>query len=169
MQNSHPLAFLSKALAPKNLGLSIYEKEFLAIIHVVDKWRSYLLHNQFIIKTDHQSLKYLLEQKISTPVQHKYLTKLLGFDYRIEYKKGVENRVADALSRVTQEMVECNVLTMLKPAWMTEIQASYENDATTQSIILECVTIPYNMSLYLYDDWLLKFKGKLYLGKHKRH
>lgn len=47
MQLSHPIAFISKALAPKNLGLSIYEKEFLAIIHAIEKWRSYLLHNQF--------------------------------------------------------------------------------------------------------------------------
>ncbi|XP_057780007.1 uncharacterized protein LOC130998610 [Salvia miltiorrhiza] len=44
MQDHHPIAFLSKSLAPKNRGLSIYEKEFLAIILATEKWRSYLLH-----------------------------------------------------------------------------------------------------------------------------
>lgn len=91
MQDNHPLAFVSKALGPKNLGLSIYEKEFLAILLAVEKWRAYLLHAPFIIKTDQRSLKFLVDRKISTPVQHKYMTKLLGLEYEIEYKKGPDN------------------------------------------------------------------------------
>lgn len=43
MQNSHPIAYLSKALSPRNLGLSAYEKECLALLLAVDKWRSYCL------------------------------------------------------------------------------------------------------------------------------
>jgi hypothetical protein len=42
MQSGHPLAFLSKALGPRSQGLSAYEKEYMAIIMVVDHWRSYL-------------------------------------------------------------------------------------------------------------------------------
>nr|GFB27996.1 transposon Ty3-G Gag-Pol polyprotein [Tanacetum cinerariifolium] len=53
----------------------------------------------FVVKTDHMSLKYLLEQRISTPKQTKWLTKLFGYDYKIEYNKGAINRGADALSR----------------------------------------------------------------------
>lgn len=62
------LAFVSKALGTKNLGLSIYENEFLAILLAVEKWRAYLLHAHVIIRTDQRSLKFLVEQKISTPV-----------------------------------------------------------------------------------------------------
>jgi hypothetical protein len=40
MQDSHPLAFISKALSPRNQGLSTYEKEYLAILVVVDQWRA---------------------------------------------------------------------------------------------------------------------------------
>ena len=54
-----------------------------------------------MIKTDHFSLKYLMEQKITTAFQGKWLSKLMGFDYEICYKKGKENVVADGLSRVT--------------------------------------------------------------------
>ncbi|GJX71041.1 hypothetical protein Tco_0308212 [Tanacetum coccineum] len=54
----------------------------------------------FKIKTDHFSLKYLLDKRMSTPTQLKWLPKLMGFDYEIQYKKGVENVTADALSRI---------------------------------------------------------------------
>lgn len=53
----------------------------------------------FIIKIDHQSLKFLLEQRITTPAQQKWLAKFLGYAFVVEYKKGVDNRVADALFR----------------------------------------------------------------------
>lgn len=101
MQDKHPIAFVSKALVLKHMGLSVYEKELLALVLAVTKWRSYLLGRHFIIKTDHHSLKYLVEQKLVTPVHQKWLSKLLGFDFEIRYKKGKENIVADSLSRVT--------------------------------------------------------------------
>ncbi|KAD4585752.1 hypothetical protein E3N88_23353 [Mikania micrantha] len=49
---------------------------------------------------DQQSLKHLLDKKIVIPLQQEWLSKLLGYDYEICYKKGVENLAADALSRV---------------------------------------------------------------------
>ncbi|KAL3530061.1 hypothetical protein ACH5RR_009383 [Cinchona calisaya] len=82
MQDNRPLAYLSKALSKKNFGLSIYE-ESLALVTAVSKWSHYLEAHPCIIKTDHQSLKYLLEQNITTPMQQKWLTKLLGLNYEI--------------------------------------------------------------------------------------
>ena len=55
MQDRHPIAFISKALAPKHHGLLVYEKELLALVYAVDKWRHYLLGRHFVIRTDHQS------------------------------------------------------------------------------------------------------------------
>ncbi|GKE44118.1 putative mitochondrial protein, partial [Tanacetum coccineum] len=97
-QEGHPIVYLSKTLAPKHQALSTYEKEFLAVLMALDKWRGYLLDRHF--KINHFSLKYLLNQRITTPFQTKWLPKLLGFDYEICYNKGTENIVADALSRV---------------------------------------------------------------------
>lgn len=99
MQDRRPIAYTSKKLGVKNQSLSTYEKELMALYTAVTKWKHYLLGNEFIIKTDQISLKYLLEQKVNTPMQHKGLSKLLGLNYKMEYKKGVENKVADALSR----------------------------------------------------------------------
>nr|GEZ44123.1 Ty3/gypsy retrotransposon protein [Tanacetum cinerariifolium] len=52
----HPIAFLGKTSAPKHQVLSTYEKEFLAVIQALEKWRGYLLDRHFVIKTDHYSL-----------------------------------------------------------------------------------------------------------------
>ncbi|GJZ88096.1 transposon ty3-G gag-pol polyprotein [Tanacetum coccineum] len=71
------------------LSWSTYEKEMLAVVKAVRKWRHYLLGRPFVVKTDHMSLKYLLEQRLTTLAQAQWLPKLLGYDYKIEYKKGV--------------------------------------------------------------------------------
>jgi hypothetical protein len=103
MQEGRPLAFTNKKLSERNLGKSIYEKEMLAILHVFDLWHPYLLGQRFQIKTDHQSLKYFLEQHISSLEQQKWVTKLFGYDYEIIYNKGKENVVADALSHKCED------------------------------------------------------------------
>lgn len=84
MQRKQPIAYLSKAIKAGKLGLSIYEKELLALVSAVTRWRHYLEGYHFILKTDHQSLKFLLEQKITTPLQQKWLTKLMGLDNEIQ-------------------------------------------------------------------------------------
>jgi len=63
-QEGRPMAFLSQALSPRHQGLNIYDKKLLAVLMVVDKWRHYLEGGRFIIKTDHENLKFLLQQKL---------------------------------------------------------------------------------------------------------
>jgi hypothetical protein len=55
IQGDRPIAFLSKPLETNNKFLSIYEKEFLALIMDVQRWRPYLMRQEFIIRTDHKS------------------------------------------------------------------------------------------------------------------
>jgi hypothetical protein len=86
-QNGHPVAYVSKVLGPKNQTLSTYEKECLAILLVVGHWRAYLQHSEFILKTDQRSLEHLDDQRLTTPWQHKALTKLMGPRYKILYKR----------------------------------------------------------------------------------
>ncbi|KAL0320117.1 UNVERIFIED_CONTAM: putative mitochondrial protein [Sesamum radiatum] len=100
MQRGRPIAYLSKSLATKNVGLSTYEKEFLALLLVVTKWRHYIQGNHFIIKTNQKSFKHILDQRVDSIPQQKWVTKLLGLNYEVQYKKGNENRAANALSKV---------------------------------------------------------------------
>lgn len=99
-QEGHPDAYVSRALGPRNQALSTYEIECLAILLAIEHLRPYMQNGEFILKTDQKSLAFLDEQRLTTPWQHKALIKLLGFQFKICYKKGVENRAADALSRV---------------------------------------------------------------------
>jgi hypothetical protein len=87
-QDGKPIAYLSKALGPRSWEFSTYEKELVAFLMAINKWRLYLQIKPFVIKTDHQSRSYLLEQKLIQPLQFKALTKFIGLDYSIEYKKG---------------------------------------------------------------------------------
>lgn len=101
MQEGNPIAFLSRALKGKELQLSAYERELLVVVMVVQRWHQYLTMRPFIIRTDQQSLKHLLNHKTSTTFQLKWLPKLAGLDYSVEYKRGADNKAIDALSRIT--------------------------------------------------------------------
>jgi len=56
-------------------------------MHAMHLWHPYLLGKCFQIKTDHQSLKYFLEQRIFSVEKHKWVTTLFGYDYEIIQKK----------------------------------------------------------------------------------
>ena len=80
-QQGRPIAFMSRALGTTKRSWSTYAKEMVAIIQAIQTWRPYLLRRKFYIHTDQRSLKYLLEQRIATPEQQKWVAKLLGYDY----------------------------------------------------------------------------------------
>jgi RNase H-like domain found in reverse transcriptase len=102
----------------------------LALLTAVEKWRHYLQGRPFVIRTDHISLKYLLEQKLTHALQHKGLCKMLGLDYVVQYKKGSENITADALSRqrTHDDLGEIEAVTELLPSWLEELKGSYVQD-----------------------------------------
>lgn len=102
-QGGHPIAFFNKQFCPRMANSSTYVRELAAITVAVKKWRQYLLGHQFIIMTDHRSLRELMNQAVQTPEQHCYLARLLGFNYTIQYRSGQTNIVADALSRAMEE------------------------------------------------------------------
>jgi hypothetical protein len=99
---------MSKALGPRFAGHSTYDKEAMAILEALKKWKHYFSASSLVIMTNQQSLKYIQDQRLTESIQHKLLVKLLGYNYTIEYKKGKENKVVDALSRVKH-----NLLTIL--------------------------------------------------------
>jgi hypothetical protein len=137
MQNNRPIAFLSKALKGKALHMSTYENELFALVTVVQKWRPYLLGQSFVVRTDQQSLKFLLEQKVGTPFQQKWITKLLGYDFVVESKKGVENRVVDALSQKEgwEEEVIISLLTIPIAGWVEQLKQQYVEDEILQQLL----------------------------------
>ncbi|XP_057416101.1 uncharacterized protein LOC130710765 [Lotus japonicus] len=99
MQEGKPLAFWSKGLSLRAQQKSVYERELMALVQAVQRWKHYLMGMHFVIKTDQRSLKFLTDQRLFTDDQFKWAVKLIGLDFEIQYKPGHENKVADALSR----------------------------------------------------------------------
>lgn len=128
LQRSHPVAYVSRGLGPRTRGLSTYEKEYLAILLAVEQWRTYLQHAEFLILTDHSSLAHLEDQRLHTTWQQKVFTKLLGLLFKIQYKKGVDNQAADALSRRPHPDGHLLVVSCQQPSWLQDIIDSYQSN-----------------------------------------
>nr|GEW68344.1 gypsy/Ty3 retroelement polyprotein [Tanacetum cinerariifolium] len=161
-QNGHPIAYMSKTLSLKHQSLSTYEKQFLAVLLALEKWRGYLMDKHFIIKTDHFSLKYLLDQRIITPTQMKWLPKLIGFDYEVVYKKGSENGVVDALSRVQTYELFSMITTLVTTELAKKIKDSWATDKNFQAIITKFQTGQEAKKHYVWSNNQLTKKDNVY-------
>jgi hypothetical protein len=93
MQSDHPIAFESRKLREYERHYSIYDKEMLAIMHALTKFRQYLVGNKFKVKTDHNSLKFLVEQKDLSERQQKWINKIQDYDFEIEYVTNIVQQI----------------------------------------------------------------------------
>jgi hypothetical protein len=159
-QDGHPIAYFSKGLSVANKKLSTYESEFLTIMMAADKWRSYLHKNPFVIKTDHQSLCHLQDQTLPTELHRKATRKLVGLQFKFSYKKGCENKVADALSRVGFHF-NINVITTVVSIWIQEVVNSYHTDSQATSLLQELVVHNPNSQEYSLSEGVIRYKDKI--------
>ena len=102
-QKGHPIAFFSRKLAERHHKLAAYERELIGLAKAVTHWRPYLWGHKFSIKTDHFSLKFLLEQRLTTSPQQHWVSKLMGFDFSVEYRQGALDCAEGALSQCGEE------------------------------------------------------------------
>ena len=162
LPQGHPIAFISKALGVKSQAMSTYEKECMAILLAINKWRSYLQHAEFVIQTDHKSLIHLTDQQLSTNMQQKAFLKLMGLQYVINLKKGSDNQVADALSRRHEE--EGLAMSVSTLRWLETVVEAYQQDPFTQQLLAALSLNPEGVDGFLLINGVIKLKGKIWLG-----
>ena len=95
--------YASKTLDSAQANYTTTEKEFLAVVFALEKFRSYIVGSPVTIFTDHAALKYLLSKQDTKPRLTRWILLCQEFNLTIKDKKGFENVVADHLSRLVQE------------------------------------------------------------------
>lgn len=103
--HERPIAYMSKKLNSAQRNYTITELECLAAVLSIKKFRGYVEGMEFTVITDHASLKWLMGQKDLSGRLARWSLKLQGFNFTIEHRKGSENIVPDALSRIEIESI----------------------------------------------------------------
>ena len=93
-----PVAFVSKSLSLTQLRWSVIQKEAYAIFYCCTFLESLLRDRQFTIRTDHRNLLFI--HKNSNPMIIRWLMALSEYSYNIEFISGIENGIADSMSRL---------------------------------------------------------------------
>jgi hypothetical protein len=106
----HVIYYASKTLNDAQLNYFTTEKELLAVVFALHKFRSYLLGSKVLVYSDHAALKYLLSKKNAKSRLIRWILLLQEFDIEIRDKKSFENIVADHLSRLVVDFNEDVVL-----------------------------------------------------------
>ncbi|XP_076913571.1 uncharacterized protein LOC143572239 [Bidens hawaiensis] len=100
-----PVAYFSEKLTGAKLRYSTYDIEFYAVVQAVKHWRHYLFHKEFVLFTDHDSLRHIRSQDKVSHKHERWMAFLEKFTFVVKHKSGVSNRVADALSRWSNLLV----------------------------------------------------------------
>nr|AAQ56339.1 putative gag-pol polyprotein [Oryza sativa Japonica Group] len=134
LQEGKPVAYFSEKLSGPVLNYSTYDKELYALVRTLETWQHYLWPKEFVIHSDHESLKHIRSQGKLNRRHAKWVEFIESFPYVIKHKKGKENIIADALSR------RYTLLTQLdyKIFGLETIKDQYAHDADFNDVLLHC-------------------------------
>jgi hypothetical protein len=116
-----------------------------------------------ILRTDQQSLKHIGDQKLIQGIQNKLLIKILGYNYKVEYKNGKEHKAADALSHRPHQ-INTMAITSVVPMWVQEVLDSYIVDANCKELEEQLRISPNTDPNFTMANGLIRHKSKILVG-----
>jgi hypothetical protein len=150
-ESARPVGWDSKQLNSAQCNYPTYEKELLAIVRALEKFRPELLGAAFTVYTDHRTLENFMTQRDLSRRQVRWQEYLAQYDFTIVYIKGEDNTVADALSRLPDDSSEPTepigsinavLCATADPALLIAIKAGYTEDKFAVRLITNTSTIP---------------------------
>ena len=164
MQEGKSILFESRKLNEAEKRYPTHEKELLALVHMLKKWRVYLMGNRVQVLTDNASLTWLMTQKQLSNRQARWLQLIQTYDLDIKYIKGSINLVADALSR---RFVESNTFTVNNNDFIQTIKQQLIKDSYFKDIV-ECINgMCKDDKIKSRSKWFIMKDGLLYLNDKK--
>ena len=108
LQEGQPVVYASRTLTDTERRYSNIERELLGVVFGLERLHHYTFGKPITVETDHQPLTSIWKKTIATssPRLQRLLLRLAHYDVNIEYLRGRENVIADALSRVTSTKTE---------------------------------------------------------------
>jgi hypothetical protein len=95
----YPVAYASRVLTPAETRYAPTEGEMLALTWGIEKFKYYLVGRKFVVHTDHHALQWLNTARYSNSKVERWALKLQEMQFEVQYKRGIDNAVADHLSR----------------------------------------------------------------------
>ena len=142
----HPAAYASHDLKGGELKYHSSKLEFLALKWVMtEQFREYLQYQPFLIRTDNNPLTYVLTTPNLDAVGHRWVAAMAGYNFKIQYICRLDNKVANALSRVGGHLDEDDIKELIK-----ETKKNYQNLADSQWVIAQ----QGDRAIRLVMDWL---------------
>ncbi|GJR55868.1 putative nucleotidyltransferase, ribonuclease H [Tanacetum coccineum] len=108
-QGGRLVAYFSEKLTEPKSRYTTYNLEFYVVIQAVKHWRHYLFHKEFVLFTDHDSLRHIRTQDKVSHKHGRWLAFLEKFTFVVKHKTSVSNRAADALSRRSNLLISMQV------------------------------------------------------------
>lgn len=126
--NEGVIAYFSQKLSPSERNYSVTERECLAVIRAIEKFRGYVEGSHFVVYCDHSSLTYLKTMKNPTPLMARWIVRLNAFACEIRYRKGTSNVVPDCLSRIGDVNVVSTDDVSVPDAWYDDLLGKIQED-----------------------------------------